>query len=90
MVAKEGWDHYIPTPIALAEFLENWLVGMHSEGLIVGTNWGPNMFGKEIEPLDLAVEVAEHIVIKGEDLELTKYKNIADFHIQVKRAAGLP
>ena len=88
-VAKEAWEYYLPTSMPLAEFLENWLVGMHNDGLLVGTNWDPNMFGKEIEPLDLAIEIAAQIVMKGKDLELTKYKNIADFHTQVKRAAGL-
>lgn len=88
-VAKEGWAHYLPTSMPLAEFLENWLIGMHNDGLLVGTNWDPNMFGKEIEPLDLAIEISAEIVTKRKDLELIKYKNIADFHAQVERAAGL-
>lgn len=88
-VAKDGWEHYLPTSVPLAEFLENWLIGMHNDGLLVGTNWDPNMFGKEIEPLYLAIEIADQIVTKGKDLEQSKYKNIADFHTQVKRAAGL-
>jgi hypothetical protein len=88
-VAKDGWEHYQPTSMLLAEFLENWLVGMHNDGLLVGTNWDANMFGREIEPLELAIEIAEQIVAKGKDLKLLKYKNIADFHLRVRRAAGL-
>jgi hypothetical protein len=73
----------------LSDFIENYLVGMHSDGLVVGTNWDANMFGKEIEPLDLALEIAELLISKRKNLELLKFKNINDYHLQVKRALGV-
>jgi hypothetical protein len=88
-VAKAGWQHYEPEPMPLSDFIENYLVGMHSDGLVVGTNWDANMFGKEIEPLDLALEIAEVLISKRKNLELLKFKNISDYHLQVKRAWGV-
>ena len=85
---KDDWKHYKPTSIPLAEFIENWLVGMYSDGLLVGTNWDPNMFGKEIEPLELAVEIADEVIAKGKSLNLNKYKDIVDYQTQIRKALG--
>ena len=65
VLIKDSWKHYKPTSMLLVEFIENWLVGMYSDGLLVGTNWDANMFGKEIEPLELAVEIANQVIAKG-------------------------
>jgi hypothetical protein len=85
---KDDWKHYKPTSISLAEFIENWLVGMYSDGLLVGTNWDANMFGKEIGPLELAVEIADQVIAKGKSLNLSKYKDIIDYQTQIKKALG--
>lgn len=85
-LSKEEWEDYTAAPIPLAEFLENWLIGMYNDGLIVGTNWDANMFGKEIEPLELALELANELTIKGKTVALNKYKDMADFQTQVKQA----
>ena len=88
-VAKAGWQHYVPEPMSLSDFIENSLVGMHSDGQLVGTNWDANMFGKETEPLELALEIVELLMSKGKNPELLKYKDINDYHLQVKRALGV-
>lgn len=87
--AKEGWNHYEPVAMLLAAFLEDWLVGMHNDGLLVGTNWDPNLFGKEVEPLDLAFEIAERVIAKGKDLRLSQYQGINEYYQQVRRALGI-
>lgn len=50
---KEEWSSYQPVPIALEEFLDDWLPGMHEDLLLVGVNWNTQMEGREVEPLDL-------------------------------------
>lgn len=55
--AQEEWADYEPTPIPLELFLEEWLPGMAEDGLLVGTNWNPDLIGREIEPLDLKEEI---------------------------------
>lgn len=52
------WANYDITPIALEEFLDDWLTGMHSDQLLVGINWNEGLEGEEWEPLDL-LEVFE-------------------------------
>jgi len=50
------WDIYEPVPIEMGEFLDEWLPGMHSDVLMVGVNWTPDLEGQEMEPLDLLEE----------------------------------
>ena len=82
---KDDWRNYKPVSMPLGEFIENWLVGMYGDGFIVGTNWDANMFGKEIDPLELALEITDHLTAKGKSLRLGKYKDIIDFQTQVRK-----
>jgi hypothetical protein len=49
----DEWSVYQPVPVALTEFLDEWLPGMHDDRLLIGINWNAAMEGDEIEPLDL-------------------------------------
>ena len=82
--AKEEWKTYKPTEIQLAEFMENWCVGMANDGLIIGTQFDQNLFGYEIDPLELILELTSELKSKGKDLNFRKYKGIADLENQVK------
>lgn len=51
------WSVYTPVAVALDEFLEEWLPGMHEDVLLVGVNWDADLEGVEMEPLDLIEEI---------------------------------
>src|SRR5688572_11787730 len=71
--AKEDWSYYVPESIPLAKFLEDWCVGMHYDNVLVGTDWDMNISGKEIEPLSLALEIAEKLRESNKQVGFTKY-----------------
>jgi hypothetical protein len=73
--AKEDWALYQPEAITLADFLEFWCTGMHNDGLLVGSNFDWNMFGHEIEPLEIAFEIIK--ALKGKQLALS-FQNFGD------------
>jgi len=52
----DQWAIYEPVAIAMEEFLDDWLVGMHEDVLRVGINWNQDLEGQEVEPLDLLEE----------------------------------
>jgi hypothetical protein len=82
--AKSEWAAYAPVAIPLAEFLENWCVGIYNdEGLIV-TNMDANMFGKEIEPLELALEILAEAAKISKNLSFTKYKSVEELREQIQ------
>lgn len=53
---NDEWKDYEVVPIALAEFLDDWLPGMHTDVFLVGLNWDESMEGEEVEPLDLLAD----------------------------------
>lgn len=81
--ARESWSSYLPIEISLEDFLENWCIGMHSEGTLVGTNFDWNMFGTEIEPLELIIEIAESLKKKGIELNFRKFDGLEDLKTEV-------
>jgi len=52
----DQWAVYEPVAIAMEEFLDDWLIGMHKDVLRVGINWSVDLDGQEIEPLDILEE----------------------------------
>jgi len=82
--AKDEWRKYKVTEIPLAEFMENWCIGMVNDGLLIGTQFDQNLFGHEVEPLDLILELTSELKSTGKDLTLRKFNGIADFEEQVK------
>ena len=82
--AKDEWRKYKVTEISLAEFMENWCVGMSNDGLLIGTQFDQNLFGHEVEPLDLILELTAELKSNGKDLNLRKFDGIEDLEKQVK------
>ena len=52
--AKNEWVEYAPTAIPLDLFIDKWLKGMHQDNHLVGPNWDAHLFGKEVEPIEIA------------------------------------
>lgn len=53
---QDEWLKYEVTAIALEEFLDDWLPGMHEDVLLVGINWDESLEGEDYEPLDVLQE----------------------------------
>ena len=83
---KNEWNEYEVDELNLAEFLENWCVGMSNDVLIVGTNFDQNLFGYEVEPLDLILEIISELNLKNKQIEFRKFEGIKDLETQVKNA----
>ncbi len=57
-LCSDEWAIYQPKVIALEEFLNDWLPGMHEDDVLVGPNWDAELEGLELEPADVAQELA--------------------------------
>ena len=55
-LCEDRWAVYKPVAIAIEEFLDDWLTGMHEDIIRVGINWNTELEGQEVEPLDLLEE----------------------------------
>ena len=85
---KNGWEEYKLAEISLSEFIENWCIGMDNDELLVGTNFDQNMFGFEIDPFDLILELVEELKTNKKELEFLKFENLADLEKQINDAIG--
>ncbi|GAA3730454.1 hypothetical protein GCM10022422_10730 [Flavobacterium ginsengisoli] len=83
--AKNEWDDYHPAAINLSDFLENWCIGMHNDGLLVGTNFDQHLFGYESEGYNLILEIITELKKTKKELDLKKFENIEDFENQTKK-----
>ncbi|MGH1517459.1 DUF2750 domain-containing protein [Chryseobacterium sp. JK1] len=81
---EQEWDHYEVSSVPLTEFVENWCLGMNSDGLIVGADFDSNLFGYEAEPLEVILDIITELKNTGKSLELRKFKNIDDLENQVR------
>lgn len=84
LCAKEDWKGYHASEISLVEFLENWCAGLYEDHLLVGTNWTEELFGNEIEPLDLVLEILSELKLKQIDFQFNVYKSLEDFELIIK------
>ena len=84
--AKDEWKKYKVTEISLSEFIENWCIGMANDGLLIGTQFDQNLFGFEIEPLELLIDLTTELKSLGKDLNFRKFTGIVDLEKQVKES----
>ncbi|MBC5991487.1 DUF2750 domain-containing protein [Pontibacter cellulosilyticus] len=84
--AEDDWADYTPESITVVEFLENWCVGMYSDALLVGANWTSDLSGKEVEPLEVALDVVQELKAQDKTLEFTQYDSQQEFEEQVIEA----
>ncbi len=53
------WGIFKAQSIPLAEFIADWLPGMHEDDVLVGPNWTDDLEGLEVEPADVALELEQ-------------------------------
>ncbi|WP_282113838.1 DUF2750 domain-containing protein [Maribacter stanieri] len=82
------WENYQLTEIALADFIENWGVGMENDGILAGIDFDQNMLGYEAKPLDLILDLVAEIKTTKKSISLQKFDGIADLEEQAKIANG--
>lgn len=81
---ENEWSEYEVCELNLSDFLENWCIGMSNDGLLIGTNFDKNLFGYEIEPLDLVLEIISELNTLDRQIELKKFNGIQDLEYQIK------
>ncbi|WP_338754359.1 DUF2750 domain-containing protein [Bacillus sp. FJAT-52991] len=50
---EDEWRDYKILAMSLQDFLKKWVPGMHKDELLCGLNWGRDLTGEELEPMNL-------------------------------------
>ncbi len=81
---KAEWSEYKPSEMALSDFLENACIGLYDNHHIIGTNFGSDLIGYEIEPLNLILECIRKLRKAETNLTFKRYDNMSIFERLVK------
>lgn len=63
--------------------MEIWCMGMDQDGYMVGSNFDWKLFGHEVDPLVLILELNEALQTRGTRLTLQEYQGLEDLVAQV-------
>lgn len=85
--ARDDWKGFSPTSIPLAEFLESWCIGMAEQGDLIGANWDANMFGKESDALEVAIDIINKIKQMNSTLPLRNYSSLDELAADINQSA---
>lgn len=86
---KDEWKAYKTDSLELSAFLEDWIGGMYDDGVMAGTNWDEELFGIEINPLELALEVIEEIKKQGKSVTFVNYEDLDDYESNIRDVIAL-
>ena len=82
---KDDWNDYQPVEITLSNFIENWCIGMSIDGLLIGSNFDQNMFGFEVDPLELIIDLSKELKNQEKEIKLEKYHHISELTDEIEK-----
>lgn len=77
--AREDWKRYSPAEVPLATFLEDWCIGMAENETLVGINWDANMRGREVDALEVALDILNRLKAINSTIKFGNYSSIDEF-----------
>jgi hypothetical protein len=81
--ARDDWKTYSPTEVPLSIFLEDWCMGMAENDTLVGVNWDANMLGKEVEALEVILDILNRLKSISSAIKFTNYGSIDEFITEI-------
>jgi hypothetical protein len=81
---KEEWSKKKVIKLGLIEFMENWCVGLDDDSHLVGINFDENLYGLEVRPLELLLDIIKYIKANKISIQLVENKSIDSFEKTVK------
>lgn len=78
-VAIEDWSAYKAVAIDLDVFLEFSVITISNEDMLMGINWNPNMSGRELHPIEVAMEVIAELEEQGKDVAFKNHKDLEEY-----------
>ncbi len=82
---KDDWNDYEPVEISLSDFIENWCIGMSNDGLLIGSNFDQNLFGFEVDPFELILDLSKELNNQKREIKLEKYRHINELTDEIEK-----
>lgn len=84
--AKDGWAKYELFSLDLPLFLEQTVIQLSNDELIIGTNWDPAMYGMEVHPIELALELVDELKAQKKKITFRHYESLAEYEQMTREA----
>jgi hypothetical protein len=81
--ARDDWKTYTPTEIPLADFLENWCMGMAENETLAGIDWDAKMFGTEADALVVTLDILNRLSAINSAITFINYSSINEFITEI-------
>lgn len=78
-VSIEDWSDYKAVAVDLDVFLEFSVIKISNEDMLMGINWDAKMTGKEIHPVELALDIIKELEATGKPIALKHHKDLAAY-----------
>jgi len=73
---KAEWHDYKPVKQTLGDFIESWCIGMYNDGFLIGSDFDADMFGYELDPLEMIGMLHAELTKLGKQIQLANYKSL--------------
>lgn len=84
----EDWYDFKVNEVSITSFIEDWCVGIYNDSFLVGLDFNKEMFGLEVDPIDLILNITKKLKSQKIDLDFEQFKNIQDIENQIKKMFG--
>lgn len=78
-VAIDEWSAYKAVPVDLDVFLEFSVVKISNEDMLMGINWNAGMTGKEVHPVEIALDLIAELEATGKPIALKHHADLAAY-----------
>ena len=83
LCARDDWKSFLPTEVPLAIFLEDWCMGMAENETLAGINWDANMLGKEVDALEVVLDILNRLKAINSAIKFANYSSIDEFITEI-------
>lgn len=74
----QEWEEYQIKQIPLAEFMEDWCIGMAEDGTIAGIEFDTQLVGIEILPIELLKDIIQESFKQGKKIKIRDFGSLID------------
>lgn len=79
---QEEWGNYRVVEINLADFMYENLIEMDSDQHLVGVSFDAQLYGTEIEPIELLADLLDEIKSQGLDTSFDEFEELQNYRVK--------
>jgi hypothetical protein len=83
---QNEWSDYTLASVSLSDFMEDWCIAMSDENYVAGIDLDTELVGKEVDTLELLLDICQVLADEGLEPTFKKFKSVANLLHEAKKA----